>query len=272
MKKSVKILLIILISLLIVIVVGKTYMLKNLEKSMLETYPDKVSPLDSLAFKNLSFEVGDREIFASYIETDDPSKALFICMGNGETLYEWKPVQVFLYEKGFSSFVFTYSGFGNSTGKPTINNLNKDVHAAYQKFIELTPNTKERIAVSNSLGGAPLIKMINKFEPAPSKLIIYATFSSVRDILVDMDMFSSGTVWIFPDVWNSKKSLKKIDIPTYLFHSKIDSTIPVVNAHRLMEYASSGTELILLEQFEHNELYKQNFEDLWHIILDKISE
>jgi len=193
-------------------------------------------------------------------------------MGNGETLYEWKPIQAFLCENGVASFVFTYSGFGNSTGKPTLNNLNKDVYAAYQKFIELTPNINERIAVSNSLGGGPLIKMINKFEPVPSKLIIYATFSSVRDILVDMDMFSSGTVWIFPDVWNSKKSLKKIDISTYLFHSKIDSTVSVANAHRLMDYASPGTELILLEQFEHNELYMQNFEDLWHIILDKISD
>jgi len=257
---------------LVVIVTGKTYMLRNLEKSMLETYPDKVSPLDSLSFKNLSFNVGDREIFASYIEPDDPSKALFICMGNGETLYEWKPIQAYLYENNFSSFVFTYSGFGNSKGKATLNNLNKDVYAAYQRFIELTPTTKERIAVSNSLGGGPLIKMVNKFEPAPSKLVIYGAFSSVRDILVDRDIFSPGTVWIFPDVWNSKKSLKKIDIPTFLFHSKIDSTIPVANAHRLMEYANPSTELILLEQFEHNELYKQNFEDLWLIIIDEISE
>lgn len=272
MKKSVKVLLIILIGLLIVIVAGKTYMLKNLEKSMLETYPDKESPLDSLSFKNLSFEVGDREIFASYIEPDELSKSLFICMGNGEILYEWKPVQAYLYKNGISSFVFTYSGFGNSTGQTTLKNLNKDVLAAYEEYIKLTPNAKERIAVSNSLGGAPLLEMVNKFEPAPSKLVIYGAFSSVRDILVDMDMFSSGTVWIFPDVWNSKKKLRKVDIPTFLVHSKIDSTIPVSNAHRLKDYAGPGAELILLEQFEHNELYKQNFEDLWNIILENISE
>ncbi len=272
MKKIRRVLLIILVSLLVLVVASKIFMLKNLEKSMIFKLPEKESPLDSLLFKNSFINLSNRVLTTSFLQAEKSSPAFFICTGNGEILFEWKPVQVFLADKGYSSFVFSYSGFGNSTGKATVANLNKDVLAAYNKFVELTPDTENRIAVSHSLGGGPLNKMAKKLDPPPSQIFVHAAFSSIRDVLVDMGMFSKGTVWLFPDIWNSKKSIRKLDIPIYLLHSKADSTISFINSQRLEESSNLKAKLIVFEELEHNSIYQDDREIVWTKILENIDK
>lgn len=271
MKKIFRVLLYILVSLLVLLVAGKIFMLKNLEKSMIETYPEKESPLDSLSFQISSIDLSDRVLITCFLEAEETSPAFFICTGNGEILYDWKPVQALLATKGYSSFVFSYSGFGNSTGKATISNLNKDVLAAFNKFVELTPDAEKRIAVSHSLGGGPLNNMAKKLDPPPSQIFVNAAFSSVRDVLVEKEVFSKGTVWLFPDIWNSKKTINKIDIPYYLLHSKSDSTISFNNSLRLEEASKSKASLIVFDELEHNAIYLDDRDKVWTKIIESIN-
>lgn len=220
--------------------------------------PEKESPLDTLDIQKLEIPLSDRKLAANFLKYNDQAPAIFICTGNGEALYEWLPVQKYLLDHGYSSFIFSYAGFGNSTGKPTTTSLFEDAEAAYAKFIELTPDAKTHVGMSHSLGGTPLLGIVNSVNPAPDKIIVHAAYSSLRQLLVDLNMVSYEFLW--PNLWDNMSHAAAIDIPILYVHSKDDKTVPYRHSESLLEATGDNSSLLLIEGFGHNAIY-QNLSD-----------
>ncbi|MBN3521076.1 alpha/beta hydrolase [Algoriphagus lutimaris] len=238
--------------------------------ALIVTVPEKPSPLDSLPIQKIKIPVKKRVLAANYYQKDENAPAIFICTGNGEALYEWLEVQKYLYEQGFSSFVFSYSGFGNSTGKTSSTSLFEDALAAYQQFILLTPNANKRFALSHSLGGTPLLGIANQLDPAPEKLIVHAAFSSIVELLIDLKIATSNSDFLWPNLWNNTEFVEDIELPILFVHSKKDHSVPFKHSQRLLEHAGENGSLLLLENYGHNAIYQNVSDSLYRPILEFI--
>lgn len=236
--------------------------------SLLVLVDEKESPLDSLDIQKLDISLRNRKLAVNFLMHNDESPAIFICTGNGEALYEWLPVQKYFFDHGYSTYIFSYSGFGNSTGKPTATSLIEDASAAYEQFIELTPLASSHIGLSHSLGGTPLLGIANQIEPSFDKLIVHAPYSSLRKLLIDLKMVSPTFKIIWPDLWNNLDYVSSLETPTLFIHSKGDQTVPYYHSETLVEKSNGYGSLVLTEKYGHNAIYKNVSDSLYKPILN----
>jgi pimeloyl-ACP methyl ester carboxylesterase len=177
---------------------------------------------------------------------------------------------MYLFSKGYSSFVFDYTGFGNSTGQPTVSNLNNDAIEAYKKFASLTPNAKERIGFAHSLGCSILLNDANDFKPLLNKVVIHGAFSTLRNILVEKHFINDSSKTNYPNVWNGLKNAQKIKSSLYVLHSVNDKTIPIAMSMELAKSAGSNGRFLKLETPGHNAVYELPNDKTWNAIFEFI--
>ena len=115
MKKSVIFILLILIASIAIIFIIRSYNSKEI-MSLIVLVEEKESPLDSLQLEKLDIQMEDRVLKANFLLKNETAPAIFICTGNGEALYEWLPVQKYLFDKGFSSYVFLILDLATALG------------------------------------------------------------------------------------------------------------------------------------------------------------
>ncbi len=240
--------------------------------SLIAMRPEQPYHLDTLAFDHITISLDDRTLTANYLSAGNTAPAFFISMGNGETLYEWMNAQHYLQMHGYSSFVFTYTGFGNSTGEPTATSLYEDLEAAYGRFVELTPQAIKRYALSHSLGGTPLIGRAAELDPHPDKIIVHAAFSSILTLMADHEMADPDWMWLYPDMWNNLKDAPDLDMPVLYLHSRADSTVPFYHSELLQKTSGELSKLVLLDGFGHNDIYQKVSDSLYRPVLEFVRE
>ena len=224
--------------------------LKQVENTMFALIPEKQLPKDSLPAERLKIELSDRTLFANWVSAGDKASAFFILHGNGETLSDWRPLQAYLFSKGYSSFVFDYTGLGSSTGKPTVDNLNQDAVEAYKRFANLT----------------------NKYSPRPSKIVTHGGFSTLIEVGMANKMITDSSKKYFPDVWNGYKNIKKLKVPLYIIHSASDKTIPISMGEALAKSGGKKVRFLRLEKTGHNAVYLDPTNKMWLQIFSFISD
>jgi len=246
--------------------------LQKIETKIFTLYPEKELPMDKLPAERIKIELKGRTLYANWVSADSKAPAFFILHGNGETLSDWRPLQAYLLNKGYSSFVFDYTGFGSSTGKPGVTGLNEDAIEGYKKFATLTINAKERIAFSHSLGGSILLETVNKFKPLPNKVVTHAAFTTLREIGVEKKVFTDSEKTNYPDVWNGYKNVKKLKSPLYIIHSIADKTIPIWMGEELAKSGGKKVKMLKLENAGHNIVYEDPTDKTWSKIFDFIND
>jgi hypothetical protein len=125
MKRIPVILLILVLGSPIALHIVRSYKLKNLEKIIFTLVPEKELAADSLPSQRIKIDLMDHVLYANWFSAGSTAPAFFILHGNGEMLSDWRSLQGYLLKKGYSSFVFDYSGFGSSNGIPTFEGLIK---------------------------------------------------------------------------------------------------------------------------------------------------
>lgn len=244
--------------------------LSALEEKIFVLVPETAAPDDGLPAERIKLKVKDRTLFANWVSAGNKAPAFFILHGNGEMLTEWRPLQAYLLKQGYSSFVVDYSGFGSSTGKPTVRILNEDVLYAYKQFSLLTAESAQRIIFSHSLGGAMLLDMAHAFKPMPDKIVLHGAFSSGREIIVEKKIVQAGEEKSYPDFWNGLKRVKRLKLPVYVVHSPNDKTIPLYMGEALAKAAGRNGRFLSLNTAGHNTVYQHPNDSTWQPILDFI--
>lgn len=246
--------------------------LAQVERKIFALGPEKEYAKDQLPSQRLKIEPGDRTLFANWVSAGEQASAFFILHGNGETLTDWRPLQAYLLDKGYSSFVFDYTGFGSSTGIPSVANLNEDAIEAYKTFSSLTKNAKERIAFAHSLGCSMLLEDANKLTPLPDKMVTHAGFSTFREIGVEKKILTDSSKVYYPDIWNGYKNIRKLKRPLYIIHSAADKTIPLWMGEALAKSGGNSVKFLKLENSGHNAVYEDPTDNTWSQIFAFIKE
>ena len=252
----------------ITVLIARNYNLNKIERDVIKLFPEKALPADSLPAERMQIQLEDRILYANWVSAGKAAPAFFILHGNGETLSDWRPLQAYLLQKGLSSFVVDYSGFGSSTGKPSVEKLDQDALASYKKFASLTTESAERIAFAHSLGCAILLNVANDLQPLPDKILIHGAFSTGRAILVEKGMFTEYTKWLVPDVWNGLKQVAELEIPVYILHSPNDKTIPIAMSEELAKVAGSNGRFLSMASPGHNSVYESPNDSTWEQIFN----
>lgn len=252
---------------------ARSFLYYSLEEQAITTRPNGETTPESFGIpsQQLQFESSGRTIHASLVEADSTDPAVLIYHGRRETLSRWAEAQAMLYNQGITSMVFDYSGFGSSTGEPTIENLYNDGRTAWQYFNKhVVTDSQPKIAFGHSLGTGILMSVVNKLNPKPDMVILSAPWSTARDAVIHLGMVPEGIYYLLPDVWNNIEAAQDMSVPLMVVHGTEDRIVPLEMGRRVAE-AGNG-QFFPLEGRGHREISRQPTPELWkpiiHAILD----
>ncbi len=146
-----------------------------------------------------------------------------------------------LMKYGFQIFVFDYSGFGISGGKPTKKNVLDNALSTldYLKSREDVKNTS-LVLYGQSLGGHLSAVVAAQREKDIDGLVIEGAFSSHKDIAAHM-VPVLGRIMVKKD-YSATSSIKKFHKPLLIIHSTEDETIPFKMGQKIYVVANTPKE------------------------------
>ncbi|CAG2134637.1 alpha/beta hydrolase [Cupriavidus plantarum] len=244
-----------LLALLAAAAVGRQLLFRSVERAAFNTCADNAITPEQMGAPSVSlkFASGDRTLHGCFVQATAPNApALCVFHGNSECLSDWAPVQALLHAAGISSFVFDYSGYGSSTGRPTVRNLREDAKTAYAHFRAATPRAVRHYVLGYSLGSGILLDVLHRLQPAPVGAIIGAGFSSARAAAVATGRVPGWMAWMLPDPWDNAARVCRLKMPLMLLHSRIDATIPYSHGQKLARVARCANRLVTFEDLPHN--------------------
>ena len=242
---------------------------RQVERATLVTKPARaVTPADiGVPFTRIWIEHDGRRLEAWAVfgaDSVNANSAVFICHGTGETLSDWVYVQRLLRNEGITSFVFDYTGFGNSTGTPTAQALEADAIAAYKSFNALLPTHMRRTALGFSLGSGVLLAAFPRMQPPLDGIIVASAFSTARRAALRRRFFPGILAYLAPDtVWNNVAAIRKVNAPLRIVHSDADRAFPLSMARELARASGQPGSLVIQHGYAHNALYAKATAAQW---------
>jgi len=198
---------------------------------------------------------GPRELQAWFVRppADRVTRsAVLIFHGTHEAISQWVPAQRYLAEHGIASMVFDYSGYGDSTGAPTVANLRQDVQAAYRAFSLRTGPESSRFLLGYSLGTGCLLDGVPAFGDSFDGVALIAGFTSARAASIARGVLPRWLSFGLPDLYNNVRAVKRLRRPLLIVHSADDARLPAWMAERLLIAANEPKRLVMLAGLQHN--------------------
>ena len=193
-----------------------------------------------------------------------PRSALLICHGIGEIVPQWFPIQRIFAERGISSLVFDYSGYGRSTGRIHWRQFEQDAISAFQLLQRLAPGVPiTLLGFSLGTGIAPAI--LNRVNA--SRLILCAGYTSFRN--------AARAAWIppllkslVPPIWSAKEALFDCKLPILIVQGNHDRLFQMHMGQELLACTSGRADLVVLPARSHNSPFYHPKPEYWHPIIN----
>jgi len=186
-------------------------------------------------------------------KVSDRAPLVVIFHGSAESVSYWADVQALLYKRGVSSYVFDYSGFGNSGGVRSAEILSEDVRRAWRDATLRFPYAERRLALAYSLGSGFLVKEFPELLPEPQGLALVASYSSAREAAVRFGAIPSWAAPILPDLWNSVANIGAVHAPLLVVHSDADQLFPLSMPRRIFRAANEPKSFVQLHDYKHED-------------------
>lgn len=258
---------------LLLIFVGQPFLISLIEKQMFVTRSAaRHTPADyGAAYTRLECPSADRRLEARLVDAGRDTPAALIFHGNSETVPDWAKVQAYLAGHGLSTMVFDYSGFGRSSGQPTVAHLNADAGAAYACFVQHIGPSRPRFIIAHSLGSAVLLNNVAGFTPRPTAVVVHGAFSSVKDLL---RFLGAPSYWVMltPDIWNSARAARGLSgLPLLVVAGADDSNVPPDMGRRIAIAAPQGV-FKQVWASGHEDILMQQNSYVWGPVLDFLNQ
>jgi len=137
-----------------------------------------------------------------------------------------------------SIFTIDYSGYGESTGNPSIVTVADDAIAAYEYMIKTFNCKPEDITIVGlSLGGAVAARLAYDlccYGIKVKQLIVISTFSSIKTMAIALVPILKYISFLLFEHWPVEKYLQFVNehIPVVIMHGQQDEVIPYSEAER----------------------------------------
>lgn len=166
------------------------------------------------------------------------------CHGNGGNIGDRLPILAGLRELGLAVLIFDYRGYGESSGRATVDGTRLDVIAAWRHLVdERGYDPSEIIMWGRSLGGAVAIDQAARLTATgmpPAALVVESTFTSTVDIGRELYPWLPVRVFARRINYPSLELIATVNAPVLIGHSQEDELIPYSHGLRLLESAQNG--------------------------------
>lgn len=216
-------------------------------------------------YQALKIDSHGRTLQAWAVDAGSGTPAVLLFHGDSETIHNFAHVQAYLFQHHVSSMVFDYSGFGASTGKPTIRNLNEDAHAAWRAFVSWAGPAHPKFVLGYSLGTAVALHNVSSFHPQPMGVMVYGAFSSARNLIAYLD--PGMPPWLMPlvpDVWNNVDAADRLRVPLLVVAGMNDTNVPPEMGRQVAFFG--GGDYVLIPDAGHSGI-ENRMDAVWPPIL-----
>jgi uncharacterized protein len=215
-------------------------------------------------FTSIAIASGNRTLDATLVRAAaDSPPALLIFHGTAEAVSYWADTQALLYRHGITSMVFDYSGFGRSTGRPTVGHLEQDADAAYAEFVRRIGPRGRPFVLGYSLGTGVVFDAIARWTPAPAGVVFVASYSSAREGAVAFGLVPRWATFLLPDLWNNVRDARNLRQPLLVMQSDADQLFPVSMAKAVYDAAAVPKQLVVLRGYRHEDGHYRPTDDYW---------
>ena len=231
--------------------------------------PGLATPRDfGMRFDSLKIASGGRVLDAWWIPAEAPAAgAVVLFQGNAENTSEWLGAARLLHDHHLSVLEFDYSGYGRSTGTPSIAAVIEDGVNALRTFERLAPAGVLRTGVGLSLGAAVLMEANSRYPGAVQRVVLMEPFSSGRAAAVHLRLLPPWLATLMPDVLDNVRLARSLNVPLLIVHSRGDRKFPVAFAERIEAAARPPAQLVVLDGFEHAAPRENPSESYWTSIV-----
>ena len=215
-------------------------------------------------FERVAIASGDRTLDATLVRaSSDSAPALLIFHGTAEAVSYWANTQALLRRHGIASMVFDYSGFGRSTGSPTVDHLEEDADAAYADFVRRIGPAGRPYVLGYSLGTGVVFDAVRRWTPPPAGVVFAASYSSAREGAVAFGLVPRWATFLFPDLWNNVRDVANLRQPLLVLQSDADQLFPVSMAKAVYDAATVPRHMVVLHGYRHEDGHQRPTDDYW---------
>ena len=196
-----------------------------------------------LVYEKVALKTDDGlKIAAWFIPCEKAKMTVLFCHGNGGNMAHRLDTINIINELGLNCLIFDYRGYGDSQGKTTENGTYLDAQAAWKWLTHKKGIKAEQIIIfGRSLGGSIAANLAARTIPAG--LILESAFTSFAAIgakyypYLPVKLFAAFS-------YNTVASLRKINCPLLIMHSKRDEIVPYEFSPQIYEAANEPKEFV----------------------------
>ena len=204
-----------------------------------------------LQYEDLHLKTSDGiDLHGWYVPALQPRGAVLFLHGNaGNISHRLDSVEMF-HRLGYSTLIFDYRGYGNSSGKPSEQGTYRDAEAAWRYLTEQQHIPSCNIVIfGESLGGAVAAWLATRQQPGA--LIISSSFTSVPDL--GQQLYPYLPVRFLARFrYDTRENLRSVSAPVLIAHSPQDDIIPYEHGRALFAAANPPKEFIELAGGHNN--------------------
>lgn len=208
-------------------------------------------------YRSVKLDSHGRNLQAWTVDAGPNAPAILLFHGNAETIHDFARVQAYLFHHHVSSMSFDYSGFGASTGKPSIRNLNEDAYVAWRTFVSWAGPDRAKFVLGYSLGSGVALQNVAGFDPQPLGVIVYGAFSSVRNLIpyISGGGFPGWLKPLLPNVWDNVGNATTLREPLLVVAGMNDTNVPPEMGRQVALFAAAanqGGDFVLIPNAGHS--------------------
>jgi alpha-beta hydrolase superfamily lysophospholipase len=265
MKRRLKKILIVLISLYVIIFVG-LYFLQEKMIFMPDSLPQDYSYSFQNNFEEIFLNTKDgAKLNALHFKVETPKGVVLYFHGNAGELSRWGIVVQKFIERQYDVLVMDYRTYGKSTGKLSQKALYSDAELFYNYLLIRYP--EDKIVVYGRSLGTTFATYVGS-QNHPRQLILEAPFYS-------LDNVANQRFPIYPVNWFLKfhfptyEYFKEVSCPITIFHGTDDFVVNYENSVKLSKIQTNGKlRLITIPEGTHHnldnsEVYKKTLDTIF---------
>lgn len=205
---------------------------------------------DMPEYEELNLKTEDGETLQCYSLKHDKNsskytnKTILILSPNAGNIGHALPIVALFYKNlGYNVFIYSYRGYGKSTGKPSEQGLKLDA----QRVMEYLTHEDEQYQQSSivlygrSLGGAVAIYIASTYSSAIQGIVLENTFLSIHKTVPHIFPFLKYFTGFVTETWDLESLVVKIpsDIPVVMLSARKDEIVPPSHMDKLFELLKS---------------------------------